>query len=118
MKKINSIWFGTKFLWVGLLFLITAFILYLTSFLFDWNAATILIIVLLVLSAITFFVLLIILAIEFFQDKRMNKLYDSQKAIRIKIADSFFECQNCGNQKVMITHKYCRVCGIKFNDML
>ena len=114
MKKINSIWFGSKMIGLGIVFC-AGIPLMLYGMSKMWPAVGIFMlsakisisIGLLILAAFT-----VILVIELNQDRMINKNYSSK--CRCKISPTAYECQNCGNKTVIEEDTYCRVCGIKF----
>lgn len=116
MKKINSIWFGSKIVGLGLLILLAAFIFYIIYSITGEEIIKWLYIVSLIVSFIMFSAIVTILLIEFCQDKKINSYFHASRASRIMISNSMYECQNCGNQNVKLSDKNCNMCGIRFKE--
>lgn len=65
----------------------------------------------LTLGILVFMALLVMVAIELKQDEKLNNYYTNNKNFKVKISDTFYECQYCGNQKVKKDEIYCMICG-------
>jgi uncharacterized paraquat-inducible protein A len=117
MKKINSIWYGSVILKSGLLFsLVIPLLLFIISKI--TGSLEYLSLPIKLSSAIGVSILLflaILLAIELKQDKRINATYSKNKNTKIELPNGYYECQNCGNQKLRKDEKICPVCGISFS---
>ncbi|HEX2946672.1 MAG TPA: hypothetical protein VHT96_12030 [Clostridia bacterium] len=116
MKKINTIWYGTRILGVCGLFLIVipmaAYLIFAT-----FLKTEIMIAIIKISAIIGGAILLIfgvILALEFRQDRRINLQYNKIKYQKIQITDETYECQNCGSKKVKKEDTYCRECSTRF----
>ena len=116
MKKINSIWFGTKILAAAgiLILVIPAFLYLIDLFLIRYNMLKHIMKVSLAIGVAILMVFSIILIIELSQDKKINRMYNKVKYRKIEFSKNAYECQHCGNQKVQESDLYCKVCGIKF----
>lgn len=117
MRKINSIWYGTRILAFCGLFLIAipavSYLLF-TTFL-RTDIMTAIIKVSMVIGGVILLVFCIILAIELQQDKRINLNYKQLRYRKIRINDEVFECQNCGSRKAKREDTYCRECGARYS---
>jgi hypothetical protein len=116
MRKINSIWYGTRILAVCGLFLIAIpAVSYLLFTTFLRTAVMIAIIkVSMVIGGVILLIFCIILAIELQQDRRINLKYKQLRYRKILINNEVFECQNCGSRKAKREDTYCRECGVRF----
>lgn len=116
IKKINSIWFGSRILVAaGVFILVIPFLLYLLDLLMIGNDALWQMMkVSLAIGILILLIFSIILFIELRQDKRINKMYNKVKYRKMNISKGVYECQYCGNQKVQENDLHCKVCGIKF----
>lgn len=114
MRKINSIWFGSKIIGLGLLILLVSFIFYMIHLIAGEEIIKWLYIASLIVSLIVFSALGTVMLIEFCQDKKAKKHFHEIRATRIMISNYRYECQNCGNQNVKLSDKNCNICGIRF----
>jgi hypothetical protein len=116
MKKINSIWYGSKILAAGGSFAVAIpLILYLLYV----SITKIDIVLILIKVSISVGILILglfclMLAIESKQDKNIDLQYNKVKCQKIQISDNLYECQYCGNQEVKKEDLFCKVCNIKF----
>jgi uncharacterized paraquat-inducible protein A len=115
MKKINSIWYGAAILKSGLLF--TFVIPLLLSIISKVTGSMEYLSLPIELSAVIGVLILIFLAalliIELKQDKRINGFYAANKNTKVKLSNGYYECQNCGSQKLKEDNIVCPVCGTK-----
>lgn len=117
MKKINSIGYGHIILALAAVFLLAAPIL--CSLLFTIsNIHLFKTIAYISLGVGTFIVLFlaVLLAVEFHQDKVINRNYAEIKKTKVLIGNGIYECQSCGYRVVKKTDNECTACGIKFNE--
>ncbi len=63
------------------------------------------------IGALTFVLLLVLIIAEQIQDHRIDIHYQKNRDRRLPLADRYYECQYCGNQKVKEHDKICLVCG-------
>jgi uncharacterized paraquat-inducible protein A len=117
MKKINSNKYGGTVIGIGLIM----------AFVIPTIAKIILTIYrklyLKLILWISFFIGILILflfsiwlLIEFHQDKYWNHYYLNRKNEKLKLKNSVYECQSCGNRNVKEADKNCSVCGLKFKE--
>lgn len=118
MKKINSIWYGSRILVIGGFFaVVIPFILYLFYISNDKNEDIMILIRFSIAIGIIILIMFsLMLAVEFKQDRNINLQYNKVKYQKIKISDGLYECQYCGNQKVKKEDSFCKVCYIKFKS--
>ena len=62
-------------------------------------------------GAFVFIVFLVLIVAEQIQDHYCNIEYQKQRNQKILLANGYYECQYCGNQKVREHDKSCNVCG-------
>lgn len=116
MKKINSIWFGSKILAVGGAFtVVIPLLLYLFTVLIAKNNVMIIASKVSITIGIAILALFsTILIIELKQDKRANLQYNEVKYQKMQIAAGIYECQHCGSRDVKKEDFICRVCNVEF----
>lgn len=93
MKKINSIRYGHRIL----------------------TLAGILLLVAPMLSGFVILFLVGLLAVEFHQDRRIDRQYPRIQRTKMVLAGGAHECQTCGNRRLASTDAYCSVCGTTFD---
>jgi uncharacterized membrane protein YqjE len=59
-------------------------------------------------------VFLVLIVVEQIQDHYYDVRYQKQRSQKVLLANGFYECQYCGNQKVREDDKSCNVCGKEF----
>jgi uncharacterized paraquat-inducible protein A len=59
-------------------------------------------------------VFLVLIVAEQIQDHYYDVRYQKQRSQKMLLANGFYECQYCGNQKVREDDKSCNVCGKEF----
>ena len=113
MKKINSIGYGGKVILVGIVF---AFIIPMLIYVISKKDS-----MLCDISKISFGIGVLILVlffvwlkIELYQDKKLNKQYEKNKNKKLLVEKDIYECQACGNRRVVKLDKTCNICGNKF----
>lgn len=117
MKKINSIEYADKIIGLAVLFLILIpLLLYLAYSLFSLPILVLLAKVSLGIGGLIIIFLTVLLAIEFRQDKRMNKYYEDNKNVKIPLGNNLYECQACGCRQIKHEDRSCTVCGIRFKN--
>lgn len=117
-KKINSIGYGGKILSFALAFiLVIPGIIKLLMFNYKSVILVICAKVSLGIGAIIILIFMVLLAIEFYQDKKLNLYYKAHKNIKLTLGKGRYECQSCGNRIIKAEDKNCCICGIWFNDM-
>jgi len=67
-----------------------------------------------VVGAFVFIIFLVLIVVEQIQDHYYDVRYQKQRSQKVLLADGFYECQYCGNQKVRENDKSCHVCGKEF----
>ncbi len=108
---------GIKLLYgIGVLIFIIPALLYGLSYLLDFlniqHAVLSLLIKGSILAGIGLFaILILLLIIEGVQDRRYDLWYQKNRKKKIKLSETAYECQYCGNQKVGEFERFCRVCG-------
>lgn len=65
-------------------------------------------------GAFVFTVFLVLIVVEQVQDHYFNAQYQKQRSQKIRLANGYYECQYCGNQRVRENDKTCEVCGKEF----
>lgn len=68
-----------------------------------------------VIGAFVLIVFLVLIIVEQIQDHFYNIQYQKQRNRKILLANGYYECQYCGNQKVREHDKSCNVCGKEFS---
>jgi len=117
MKKINSIDYGHKIAFAIILFLmILPALLYLLSMLIraEWLSLLIKTTMAIGSTILLFFILL--LTIELHQDKKINHYFEKHRNRKLKITNTAYECQACGNRKLRAGDTSCPVCGSRFEE--
>lgn len=66
-----------------------------------------------IVGASVFLVFLVLIVVEQIQDHAYDARYRKQQGQKV-LADGYYECQYCGNQKVRENDKSCHVCGKEF----
>jgi len=61
-------------------------------------------------------VFLVLIGVEQVQDHYFDAQYQKQRSQKILLANGYYECQYCGNQRVQQNHKTCEVCGKEFTS--
>jgi hypothetical protein len=64
-----------------------------------------------VVGTFVFLVFLVLIIVEQIQDHHFDAQYQKQRSQKVLLADGYYECQYCGNQKVRENDKTCNVCG-------
>ncbi len=111
---------STKFLKViGFFVVLLPTVLY--SIVLVWNGTKFIIDLLLsaikvsfVVGAAVLIVFLALIVVEQIQDHYYDVRYQKQRSQKMLLANGFYECQYCGNQKVRENDKSCNVCGKEF----
>jgi len=67
-----------------------------------------------VVGAFVFIVFLVLIVVEQIQDHYYNIGYQKQRNRKTLLANGYYECQYCGNQKVREHDKSCNICGKEF----
>ena len=117
MKKLNMNSSGTAFIGWGSLFLAIALLLFLTQRIVGSNRVlSVAIAASAAIGVIILLVLLLLVFIELRQDKAVDRFYKKNTHIKIRISEHYFECQNCGHQKVLENQTSCPVCGVTFKE--
>lgn len=116
MKKINSIWYGSRILAAGGVFtFVIPFTLYLVSIRIVKNDVMLILAKASIAVGLAIFLLFfIMLIIELKQDRNINLRYNKLKYQKIQISVGVYECQHCGNQKVKKNDSFCKICDVKF----
>ena len=108
---------GTAFIGWGTLLLAIAFLLYFLQRLIGNNQ--VLLVAMWISAAaggIVISTLLVLVFIELRQDKAIDHVYQKNHKTKLRISETYFECQNCGNKKVMEHQTSCPLCGITFTE--
>lgn len=117
MVKINSIGYGCKLLGLTVLFLILfPSCCYLLVLLFHTDALMTVMRISLAIGLLMSISFAVLLAIEFHQDKAIQRAYVTLKKTKLAIGNGLYECQSCGNRHVSEQDKECGVCGIYFQS--
>lgn len=118
MKKLNSIWYGSRILAAGGVFtLIIPLLLYLLYTLLIKNEVVPILIKISIVVGIAILGLFsLLLVIELKQDNNINLQYDKVKYQKIKMSDDLYECQYCGNRMVKKEDLFCKICNVKFKE--
>lgn len=66
------------------------------------------------LGAFVSIVFLVLVVVEQIQDHYFDAWYQKQRNQKVSLANGYYECQYCGNQKVRENDKICNVCGKEF----
>jgi hypothetical protein len=56
-------------------------------------------------------VFLALILVEQIQDYRLHEQYKKQQNQKVLLANGFYECQYCGNQRVRENDRVCEICG-------
>lgn len=67
-----------------------------------------------VAGAFVFIVFLVLLVVEQIQDHYYDVRYQKQRSQKVLLANGYYECQYCGNQKVRQNDQSCNLCGKEF----
>jgi uncharacterized paraquat-inducible protein A len=67
-----------------------------------------------VTGAFIFIVFLALIVVEQIQDHYFDAKYQKQRGQKVSLANGYYECQYCGNQRVRENDKTCNVCGKEF----
>jgi ribosomal protein L32 len=65
-------------------------------------------------GASIFIVFLVLIVVEQIQAHYYDVRYQKQRSQKMLLANGYYECQSCGNQKVRENDKSCNVCGREF----
>lgn len=68
-----------------------------------------------VAGAFVFIVFLVLLVVEQIQDHYYDVRYQKQRSQKVLLANGYYECQYCGNQKVRENDQSCNICGKEFS---
>lgn len=118
MKKINSVWYGSRVLAVGGVFAIvipSLLCLFHTLFI-KYKIVSILIKISIAVGITILGLFSLMLVIELKQDKNISLQYNKVKHQKIQITSSLYECQYCGNRMVKKEDLFCKVCNIEFKE--
>lgn len=69
-----------------------------------------------IVGALVFLVFLVLIVVEQIQDHDYDVRYEKQRSQKMVLANGYYECQYCGNQKVRENDKSCNVCGKEFTS--
>lgn len=117
MRKINSIGYGHKIIGTASSFLVVIPVCSHLVSTFTSKAAFLLLSrISMLLGAFILLLLFGLLKIELFQDKKMNKYFESNKKTILALQNGLYECQSCGNRQVKLEHKNCYYCGVYFKN--
>jgi len=58
----------------------------------------------------------VLLAVEFHQDKVIDRNYTFLRKTKQAIGNGAYECQSCGNRRIKAVDKQCGVCSIDFDQ--
>ncbi len=67
-----------------------------------------------VVGAFVIIVFLVLITVKQVQDHSYDVRYQKQRSQKVLLANGYYECQYCGNQKVRENDKSCNVCGKEF----
>jgi hypothetical protein len=67
-----------------------------------------------VIGASVLVVFLVLIVVEQIQDHYLDLQYQKQRTQKVVLANGYYECQYCGNQRVRENDKICNVCGKEF----
>ncbi len=67
-----------------------------------------------VVGAFVLIVFMVLIVVEQAQDHYYDVHYQKQRSQKVLLANGYYECQYCGNQKVRENDKSCNVCGKEF----
>jgi hypothetical protein len=59
-------------------------------------------------------VFVVLIVAEHVQDRYFDAQYQKQRSQKILLANGYYECQYCGNQRVRENDRTCEVCGNEF----
>ena len=65
-------------------------------------------------GAFVWIVFLLLIVVEQIQDHYFDAHYQKQRDQKVPLADGYYECQYCGNQRVLENDRACNVCGKEF----
>lgn len=117
MKKINSIFYGSRIIFIGLIFLVPIpLLLYVIKKYFHFEMWTYIIYSSLIIGIIIEGFFGIILIVELHQDSKIDKYTQKHRKIKIKLEDGRYECANCGNRTIKEQDKECHICNAKFEE--
>ena len=68
------------------------------------------------IGALIISILFLLVFIELRQDKVVDRFFAKNVNVKIKISDEYFECQSCGNKRVLKNQTYCTICGTVFKE--
>lgn len=109
----NSIWYGGKVIMLGSV-LAFGFPIGIMIFPYKFKILNVISSISFVTGSIILIGFFILLIIELHQDKKLNAFYNSEKKKKMKISESKYECQVCGNREIGCRDLYCKICGIHF----
>ncbi|MCX7920847.1 MAG: hypothetical protein N3B21_02300 [Clostridia bacterium] len=118
MRKLNMYRPGPFFLGWGLFFsIIFPLLLHLITFIAGNNAYFSLAIrASNTIGTVVILILCILICFELLQDKVLDRFFEKNTNVKIRISEKYFECQKCGNNKVHEDQTYCTICGVGFKD--
>lgn len=115
MKKINSINYGHKVMGTALVFLIAFPVCFILSFtLFQAAILKIMAYVSLCIGILISVCFAGLLAVEWHQDRSVERQYNVLRKTRIELGSGRYECQSCGNRQVGAADRECKICGMFF----
>jgi uncharacterized paraquat-inducible protein A len=68
------------------------------------------------LGAFVLIVFLVLIIVEQVQDHYLDAKYQKQRSQKVSLANGYYECQYCGNQRVKENDNTCDVCGKEFGS--
>lgn len=115
MRKINSIHYGGKVLTIGVIVgVVIPCICWLFAVIFGLKILLVIRNVFFVLGMVIMILFFLHLAIEFYQDKKIDQYYTSHNQVKQDMGAGVYECASCGNRQVTQSDHYCRLCGVEF----
>lgn len=60
-------------------------------------------------------VLLVLIVVEQIQDHLIDMAYQRNRGQKLRLTETYFECQFCGNRKVRAEDRQCLICGRKLS---
>lgn len=117
MKKLNMNSSGMTFIGWGMFFLAISLLLFLIKCVIGSNRILfIAMCISIAIGAIILSILFLLVFIELMQDKVVDRFFEKNVNAKIRISELYFECQNCGNKKVLENQTNCPVCGVAFKE--
>jgi len=115
LKKIDSIGYGHKLLSLSALFTVVLPLCFSVLYRLFYVAIFMLIMrISLAIGLLISIFFVVLLAVEFRQDKAIDRNYAYTRTTKQAIGNGEYECQSCGNQNMTATDKECGICGIIF----